>query len=233
MPNFSYQLRKNCCLRLHKQSFSTLTEQQTLAQNRQVKIVEVGPRDGLQNEPGILPCGTKVEFIKKLALSGCPVVEVASFVSPSRVPAMANSSEVVSALSKWRGIPQSKVVDNITFSALTPNLRGLNDAVACGIDEVAVFGAASESFSIKNIQCSIDESLDRLVKVISMNVMCFYVLAKKDDFSTRFLEVTENARTLNIPVRGYVSKDLQYIVFFHGRSHFKILPDILCSWMPL
>jgi hydroxymethylglutaryl-CoA lyase len=108
-----------------------------------------------------------------LALAGCPVVEVASFVSPSRVPAMANSGEVVSTLNNWRKVSQLKEKNLTKFSALTPNLRGFNDAVSSGIDEVAVFGAASESFSMENIQCSIQYSLDRLVKVFSINATHF------------------------------------------------------------
>lgn len=172
MLNFSHQLNKRCCFILRKRSHYS-TGKTVLDQKRKVKIVEVGPRDGLQNEPGILSCETKVEFIQMLALAGCPVVEVASFVSPSRVPAMANSGEVVSTLNNWRKVSQLKEKNLTKFSALTPNLRGFNDAVSSGIDEVAVFGAASESFSMENIQCSIQDSLDRLVKVFSINATHF------------------------------------------------------------
>ena len=154
---------------------------------RRVKIVEVGPRDGLQNESSILSPETKINFIKKLIDAGCPFIETASFVSPKWVPAMANSPEVMSGLHQWRKESIEEDHGNEkrpVFSVLTPNLKGFNDAMSVGqgaVNEVAIFGAASETFSMKNIGCSIEESL------------------------LRFREVTDAARELEIPVRGYVS----------------------------
>ena len=137
-----------------------------------VKIVEVGPRDGLQNEPGVVPTEVKVEFINKLAESGLSVIEATSFVSPKWVPQMSDHSEVMKMIQRRVGTK---------FTALTPNLKGFQAAVKAGADEVAIFGAASESFSRKNINCSIEESIDR------------------------FKAVTEAAISVDIPVRGYVS----------------------------
>ncbi|BFZ21568.1 hypothetical protein BsWGS_24607 [Bradybaena similaris] len=137
-----------------------------------VKLVEVGPRDGLQNEQGIVPTDVKVEFINRLAEAGLPVIEATSFVSPKWVPQMSDHSEVMRRITRRPGT---------VFSALTPNLKGFEAAVAAGAQEVAIFGAASETFCKKNINCSISESVDR------------------------FREVTDAAHKLNIPVRGYVS----------------------------
>ncbi|XP_048780391.1 hydroxymethylglutaryl-CoA lyase, mitochondrial-like isoform X2 [Ostrea edulis] len=108
-----------------------------------VKIVEVGPRDGLQNEKKFVPTETKVEFINKLSEAGLPVIEVTSFVSPKWVPQMADNSEVLQSIKRSKGI---------TYTALTPNLKGFKDAVSCGVSEVAIFGAASETFS-KYVSC--------------------------------------------------------------------------------
>ncbi|WP_027858238.1 hydroxymethylglutaryl-CoA lyase [Marinobacterium jannaschii] len=138
-----------------------------------VRIVEVGPRDGLQNEPGqIIATEVKVELINRLSDAGLSHIEAASFVSPKWVPQMADGTEVLAAIERKKGV---------TYSALTPNLRGMENALRAGVDEVAVFSAASEEFTQKNINCSIRESLDR------------------------FLPVVELARSENIPVRGYVS----------------------------
>ncbi|MFT6777623.1 MAG: hydroxymethylglutaryl-CoA lyase [Paraglaciecola sp.] len=139
---------------------------------KSVKIVEVGPRDGLQNEQGIVPLAAKILLVEQLADAGCRVIETGSFVSPKWVPQMADSAAV---------FQQIKRKNNVRYTALTPNLRGLEAAIDAQVDEVAIFGAASESFSQKNINCSIAESLER------------------------FLPVIELAKKHQIPVRGYVS----------------------------
>jgi hydroxymethylglutaryl-CoA lyase len=137
-----------------------------------VKIVEVGPRDGLQNEQGLVPLTAKIALVEQLAEAGCTVIETGSFVSPKWVPQMADSTAV---------FQQIRRQNNVRYSALTPNLRGLEAAISAKADEVAIFGAASESFSQKNINCSIEESL------------------------MRFLPVMELAQRHHMPVRGYVS----------------------------
>ena len=138
-----------------------------------VRIVEVGPRDGLQNEPGdIIPTAIKVELINRLAEAGLSYVESASFVSPKWVPQMGDATDVMQSIERK---------PDVTYAALTPNLKGLEGAIAAGADEVAVFGAASEAFTQKNINCSIKESLERFIPVI------------------------ERAQQANIRVRGYVS----------------------------
>ncbi|XP_074570017.1 hydroxymethylglutaryl-CoA lyase, mitochondrial-like [Curcuma longa] len=123
-----------------------------------VKIVEVGPRDGLQNEKHIVPAAVKVELIKKLVLSGLSVVEATSFVSPKWVPQLADAKDVVEAIHDVHGV---------RLPVLTPNLKGFKAAIAAGAKEVAVFASASESFSKSNINCSIEESLTRYREVIA------------------------------------------------------------------
>ncbi|KAK4485631.1 hypothetical protein RD792_008274 [Penstemon davidsonii] len=137
-----------------------------------VKIVEVGPRDGLQNEKEIVPTTVKVELIKMLVSSGLPVVEATSFVSPKWVPQLADAMEVMSAI---QGIGHSR------FPVLTPNLKGFVAAMEAGAKEVAVFAAASESFSKSNLNCSIEDSL------------------------ARYRDVAHAAKGHAIPVRGYIS----------------------------
>ncbi|WP_377810483.1 hydroxymethylglutaryl-CoA lyase [Azospirillum sp. A29] len=137
-----------------------------------VRMVEVGPRDGLQNEKSMVPTAVKVELVNRLSDAGLGVVEAASFVSPKWVPQMGDSAEVLAGIARKPGV---------RYAALTPNLKGLEGALAARADEVAVFGAASESFSQKNINCSIAESLDR------------------------FAPVMEQAKAAGVPVRGYVS----------------------------
>ena len=137
-----------------------------------VSIVEVGPRDGLQNEATSLTTNAKVQFIEALAQAGCKRIEVGSFVSPKWVPQMANSDEVLTQIHRKPGV---------TYSALTPNMNGVIQAIASGVDEVAIFGAASEAFTQKNINCSIAESINRFTPVIAY------------------------AQAHSIPVRGYVS----------------------------
>jgi len=138
----------------------------------QVRLVEVGPRDGLQNERAIVATEVKLELIRRLADSGLSHIEATAFVSSTRVPQMADHDAVM------RGVPRRA---GLTYSALTPNLAGFEAAMAAGADQVAVFGAASETFSQKNIHCSIAESLQR------------------------FDAVMRAARERAVPVRGYVS----------------------------
>ena len=126
---------------------------------KEVSIVEVGPRDGLQNEKQALSAEQKIELIQLLSKTGLNRIEAGSFVSPKWVPQMANSDAVFKVLS-----PE----DKIHYSALTPNLKGLEAAIEAGAKEVAVFGAASESFSQKNINCSISESLKRFEAVFDL-----------------------------------------------------------------
>ncbi len=139
---------------------------------KQVRLVEVGPRDGLQHEPEPIGTATKLELIDRLAAAGLSYIEAASFVSPKWVPQMADHREVMTGITRRNGI---------TYAALTPNLKGLEAALECGVEEVAVFGAASEAFSQKNINCSVAESL------------------------ARFEPVLERAREAGVRVRGYVS----------------------------
>jgi hydroxymethylglutaryl-CoA lyase len=136
------------------------------------EIFEVGPRDGLQNEAREIPVSEKVALVNRLSDAGFRRIECASFVSPKWVPQMAGSGEVLSQIKRAKGV---------RYAALTPNLRGYEDALAAKADEIAVFGSASEGFSQKNINASIAESLERFVPVL------------------------EEARHLDIPVRGYVS----------------------------
>lgn len=137
----------------------------------QVKLVEVGPRDGLQNEKAV-SVADKVKLINALSDTGLKYIEAGSFVSPRWVPQMADSGDVMRQIERHSGI---------TYAALTPNVKGFELAMAAGSDEVAIFGAASEAFSQKNINCSISESLERFAPVIAA------------------------AQAQNIKVRGYVS----------------------------
>ncbi len=126
---------------------------------RKVKIYEVGPRDGLQNEKQDVSVAVKVELIEKLADAGLIFIEAGSFVSPKWVPQMAGTAEVFAAVRKK---------DGATYSALVPNEKGMQDALAAGVKEVAVFTAASEAFTLKNINCTIDESMARFAPVMKM-----------------------------------------------------------------
>ena len=138
----------------------------------QVRLVEVGPRDGLQNEKQPLSVADKVALINALSDSGLSYIEAGSFVSPKWVPQVAGSDEVYAQIQRS---------DSTTYAALTPNMQGFEAAMAAGVKEIAVFGAASESFSQKNINCSISESLRRFEPIM--------VAAKEN----------------NVRVRGYVS----------------------------
>ncbi|XP_063169574.1 3-hydroxymethyl-3-methylglutaryl-CoA lyase, cytoplasmic isoform X1 [Candoia aspera] len=137
-----------------------------------VKIVEVGPRDGLQNEKAILPTDVKIELINRLSETGLSVIEVTSFVSSKWVPQMADHTEVMKGIRRYPGV---------RYPVLTPNLQGFHSAIAAGATEVSVFGAASETFSKININCTIEKSLES------------------------FEAVVKSARNMDIPVRGYVS----------------------------
>ncbi|MDT8466420.1 hydroxymethylglutaryl-CoA lyase, partial [Alcaligenes nematophilus] len=121
-----------------------------------VKIVEVGPRDGLQNEKEFIPTDIKVELVNRLSHAGFVNVEAASFVSPKWVPQMADGADVMAAIDRRPGT---------IYSVLTPNMRGFEGALAAKADEVVIFAAASEAFSQRNINCSIEESLERFAPV--------------------------------------------------------------------
>jgi hydroxymethylglutaryl-CoA lyase len=139
---------------------------------KRVRIVEVGPRDGLQNEARTVPAATKIALIEKLADAGLRTIEAGSFVSPKWIPQMADTAEVLAGLHRAPGV---------SYPVLVPNLKGFERALASHCDEIAVFAAASESFSRRNTNCSIAESFER------------------------FAPVAEAARANNIRVRGYIS----------------------------
>lgn len=136
------------------------------------EIFEVGPRDGLQNEARDIPVAEKIALVNKLSEAGFSRIECASFVSPKRIPQMAGSAEVLAGITRK---------DGLRYAALTPNMRGYEDAVAAKADEIAVFASASEGFSQNNINASIAESIER------------------------FRPILEEARHIDLPVRGYVS----------------------------
>ncbi len=138
----------------------------------QVRIVEVGPRDGLQNEHSVVPVATRIELIDRLSDAGLTVIEAGSFVSPKWVPQMADTAEVLAKLVRRPGV---------RYPVLVPNMRGFEAAQAAGATEIAVFTAASETFTRRNINCSIAESLERFAPVVSA------------------------AQSADIPVRGYIS----------------------------
>ncbi|HHL20794.1 MAG TPA: hydroxymethylglutaryl-CoA lyase [Aliiroseovarius sp.] len=137
-----------------------------------VEIFEVGPRDGLQNEDRLIPAAEKIALVDVLSGAGFRRIEVASFVSPKWVPQMADGAEVLAGITRAPGV---------SYAALTPNMRGFERALAAGVDEVAIFGSASEGFSQANINCSINESLER------------------------FKAVSKAAKVAKMKVRGYVS----------------------------
>jgi hydroxymethylglutaryl-CoA lyase len=139
---------------------------------KEVRLVEVGPRDGLQNEARTIPAATKIALIERLAEAGLRVIEAGSFVSPKWVPQMADTAAVLAGLERRPGV---------SYPVLVPNLKGFEAALAAGVEEIAIFGAASESFSRRNINCSIAESLER------------------------FAPVAEAARRHGMRVRGYIS----------------------------
>ena len=136
------------------------------------EIFEVGPRDGLQNEKREIPVAEKVALVDKLSAAGFSRIECASFVSPKWVPQMAGSDQVLAGITR---------ADGVRYAALTPNMRGYEDARQAGADEIAIFASASEGFSQKNINASIEEAFER------------------------FAPILEEARHIDLPVRGYVS----------------------------
>jgi isopropylmalate/homocitrate/citramalate synthase len=144
----------------------------TLNTPASVRMVEVGPRDGLQNEDRMVPLATKIELVNRLSRAGIKTIETGSFVSPKWIPQMADSAQVFQQIERLPGA---------RYTALTPNMQGLERAIAAQVSEVAVFGAASETFSQKNINCSMRESI------------------------ARFTEVCAAARAAQLPIRGYVS----------------------------
>ncbi len=143
-----------------------------MSQPKAIRIVEVGARDGLQNEKAIIPTATKIELIDRLSATGLRTIEATSFVSPKWVPQLADAAEVFAGIAKQSGV---------SYPVLVPNLQGYERARGVGAEEVAVFAAASEAFSRKNINASIDESIERFVPVI------------------------ERAKDDGVKVRGYVS----------------------------
>ena len=124
---------------------------------RRVKLVDVGPRDGLQNEKQPVPAAIKIELVHRLQAAGLKEIEVTSFVSPKWVPQMADNAQVMSGIARGEGV---------RYSVLTPNMKGCESALLSKPDEVVVFGAASEAFSQKNINCSIAESIERFAPVV-------------------------------------------------------------------
>ncbi len=140
-----------------------------------VRLVEVGPRDGLQNEPETVPTEVRIALVRRLVEAGLRTVEVGAFVSPRWVPQMADTAEVLAGLERRPGV---------RYPVLVPNMKGFEAARAAGVDEIAVFGAASETFSRRNINCSVEESL------------------------ARFAPIAEAARADGTRVRGYVSRVL-------------------------
>jgi len=139
---------------------------------KKVRIVEVGPRDGLQNEAAVVPATVKIELIERLTAAGLPAIEATAFVSPKWVPQMADNAQVMAGIRKKPGV---------AYPVLVPNMQGFEAALAAGAKEIAVFGAASEAFSRKNINCSIAESL------------------------ARFEPVARAARQHGLALRGYIS----------------------------
>jgi len=143
-----------------------------MTQPKRVTIVEVGPRDGLQNESVLVSTADKIEFVNRLSAAGLPVIEVSAFVSPKWVPQMADASEVFAGIARRPGT---------RYTALVPNLAGLDRALAAGVAEIAVFASSTETFSRKNINQSVDESL------------------------ATYRQVCDRARAAGLRVRGYLS----------------------------
>ena len=146
-----------------------------------VRIVEVAPRDGLQNHPRAFSTAAKIAFVDTLSRSGLPAIEAASFVNPKAVPLMADAVEVMSEIERFPGV---------RYLALVPNEKGLDRALGCGIDSIALFASASETFSQRNINCSVAESLDR------------------------FAPVLRRSKQTDIWVRGYIS--MAFVCPFEG-----------------
>ncbi|MHC4793940.1 MAG: hydroxymethylglutaryl-CoA lyase, partial [Planctomycetota bacterium] len=143
-----------------------------MTEDRRVRITEVGPRDGLQNESALVPVAEKIAFVDALGEAGFPEIEVTSFVSPRWVPQLADAAEVMAGITRE---------SSITYSVLCPNQRGAEAAIASGADKLSIFTSASEGFCRKNLNASIEESIER------------------------FRPVVELARQSSLPMRGYVS----------------------------
>jgi isopropylmalate/homocitrate/citramalate synthase len=169
LPAIKSRKALNCCASILK---TCGTRENNMALPHRVRIVEVGPRDGLQNESQIVPTSTKSEFIKRLAAAGLQTIEATAFVSPKWIPQMADHAELMRSLPRKQGV---------TYPVLVPNLRGYEAAVEAGATEVSVFASASETFSQRNINCSIHDSLERFEPIFAA------------------------ARSAGIRVRGYVS----------------------------
>ncbi len=157
---------------------------------RFVTVCEMGPRDGLQNEHKIVPTADKIRYIDLLSQSGLPLIEVTSFVSPKAIPQLADATEVFTGIHKRPGV---------RYPVLTPNVKGLERAKAAGAEAIAVFTAASEVFTKRNINMTIDESIDT------------------------FRDVVRNAKENNIWVRGYVS------TAFGSPFGDEVTPEIVCD----
>ncbi len=156
-----------------------------------VRLVDVGPRDGLQNEPGVVPTEVKVGLIHRLADAGLSAVEATSFVSPKWVPQMADHTEVMQSIHRRPGV---------SYPVLVPNMKGLDSALAAGVDEIAGFAAATETFSQRNTNCTIEESMQR------------------------FAPVCEKALASGMKVRGYISVVLGCP--FEGAVNPQVVSDI-------
>jgi len=154
----------------HTKTFNKKSFSQSAA--AAVRIVEVGPRDGLQNEPSIVPTDVKVEFINKLSETGLKNIEVTSFVSPKWVPQMSDNAKLFQRINK---------APSVSYPVLIPNIQGLEAAMTVGVKEIAVFASASEGFSQKNTNCSVEEGVKRIQKVIDV------------------------AKTQDLKIRGYIS----------------------------
>ena len=158
---------------------------------KRVKLVDVGPRDGLQNEPGVVATAVKVELIDRLSEAGLPVIEATSFVSPKWVPQMSDNAQVMAGIKRRPGV---------SYPVLVPNMKGLEAALAAGVEEIAGFAAATEAFSRRNTNCSIAESFER------------------------FGPVCEAALRAGMKVRGYISVVLGCP--FEGEVDPKVVADI-------
>ena len=154
----------------------------TLADPAAVRIVEVAPRDGLQNHARAFSTAAKIDFVDALSRSGLPVIEAASFVNPKSVPMMADAAEVMTGIERFPGV---------RYLALVPNEKGLGRALDCEVDSIALFASASETFSQRNINCTVAESLER------------------------FAPVLQRSKQANIWVRGYIS--MAFVCPFEGR----------------
>ncbi|MGI9549062.1 MAG: hydroxymethylglutaryl-CoA lyase [Bdellovibrionales bacterium] len=173
----------------------------------QIKILEVGPRDGLQNEKKILSLEDKLEFIKKLSLVGLEKIEVGSFVSSKVIPQMKDTQQLVENLFKLQA--QKEIPEDTQFTALVPNQKGLENAIASGLKEVALFLACTDGFSKKNINCSVEESL-KIYKAVAKEALkqnlkvraylsvCFVCPYEGEVSPQRVLEILEVIKTFNV-----------------------------------